>query len=845
MAARTFETQAVIKLIDQLSGPMSSLAKSMAGIQKTMAGDAARAQEEMARKSETTFSRMKKAAKEAFSGMSLIAGVEAGHMIREMATVGYEMDKVMTRWQALGRYSAEQRADMQKFADVGNPYVGKTPGEAGEAVASAMQAGIHDPEKQKTFAENARGYASAAKIGIGEAVTELADHIMMIADVKRPDGTRSTFEEMSPETMKEAELRAAGRMEIFARNSNQTSGQVYNLMRTAGPAATSMGVSFEDLEVMGAQLATAGIKDAEAGTAIKTLLSRSAVPTAAGRAAVTELGMKMSDYQHFNPDRVADVDLDKMFEMRVGKLSDATKKRINAIADKFRQDQNPDDYQRDMSDALHDGGSKSMKNRVAANNLARDSLVPFMGTMDIAKFVGDLMAKVGRDGAIGVLTELYGKNQAGRLVNIDPKAADEKSGIRDRIRADGDPVAYEAKIITDLQNSYSGAIDGATHAFKGSLDQLYLVLEPTIVKLAHAATTVAEAIGDMSSPFKLATDAALALAAGFAAVKTAMITRDIVKAVTGHSDGKSVPADADITVPKSVVAPEPAVATKTLAQIQAEADKAALATKPQFGPLTEAQAASQASTAEKAASLAIPSPDKPQFGPYTSEQLAQQAGLSVRDWERQQIAAERAAEEAKAAAAKAPAVPAKPPVPAGEAVPVKAPTVDAPAPGVLARLTRVLGPVFEFLEKSNNFSIGFGAAFDPELKAKIDAIHEKYRDAERGAVKPAEPDKSGHPRPVDPLMPSKPTAAEVGTFLVPPAGATPRATAAAPAAPPPIQEFHVQGDADVRQQIDIHLTGLEGFAGEVQRRIESKFQINLGTGMTGGQGLQPVPRPTP
>lgn len=86
--------------------------------------------------------------------------------------------------------------------------------------------------------------------------------------------------------------------DVLARTStsaNTTVEQMFEAIRTGGPVAHSAGASVETFSGLVGQMAGAGIKGAEAGTALRNIFLRLQAPAAAGRRALRRLGITTTD----------------------------------------------------------------------------------------------------------------------------------------------------------------------------------------------------------------------------------------------------------------------------------------------------------------------------------------------------------------------------------------------------------------------------------------------------------------------------------------------------------------------------------------------------------------------
>jgi hypothetical protein len=841
--ARSFETQAVIKLVDQLSGPMSQLAKSMQGIQKTMAGDADRAAKEMEDATRSRFGKMRDIAKEAFAAMTVTAGAAAVHMVREIATVGFEIDRTMSKYQALGHHTPEETDGLRRVNDVNNVKVGPHASDAANATWAAQSSGVRDPEKQQALMDAARLYALDSGESLEQSMREVIDHFGMQKELKGPNGENLTVEQADPKQIHDKSMEMVGRLAMIAQVSGQTFDQVYQAFKTAGPAMNSVGMKVEDAAVLISGLSQSGIKGVEAGTAIKSTLAHAIVTTGPERFAMKEAGVNINDFIETHPEVLETKNLMKALHTSVGTLGKVTEARIAKVVANFKATGDTDQYLLDLTNTLVASGDKSMKDRKVAGNLAQKTIAGLVGKVDFLGLVEDIMKKAPPGHAVALLDAVFGGKMGGRLAAFDTQQAEGPGGFRDQYHAFGDPRLYANHALEEWDRSPAAAKDRLTHAETGMYDQLFVAGRDELTKAMNFATGVLQGLAGLSDASRKWIDAALISAAGLTAVGTALTLAKAGLNVWMPKKGKGEPKATELTPAEAVASPPEAV-------VAPEAPK----------PIETPPAPAEATPPPEAASTPIgeppvapPAPGRPSLAERMKDMpLDADADLDH---------------------------------PIGKA-PVKAPaevaTVAAEAEKdaaiVASRLSRIIGPLAKVLapvgKALNPLLLGYsayeqgkadiadgkrlydrivkggqadefnlddrstwGAPRGTDIHASAKSIRDQmgWKQARDAALAAQQ---AGHDE-ADPSVVDaygnviEPT--RTPAFINPPQGVT------QPAEKPVPQEVRVTGDADIRQTLDIKLTGMDAMAGEVRRQLQTEMKVNLGSSLSGPQGVTRAP----
>lgn len=126
--------------------------------------------------------------------------------------------------------------------------------------------------------------ATAAQLDLAEA-TDIASDILGNQGLMTEDAAQLT-------------LNLARVNDVLAQTSstaNTDVRQLFEAFRTGGPAAHAAGASIETFSALAGTLAGAGIKGAEAGTALRTMFLRLVNPAREGRRAIRTLGLDIED----------------------------------------------------------------------------------------------------------------------------------------------------------------------------------------------------------------------------------------------------------------------------------------------------------------------------------------------------------------------------------------------------------------------------------------------------------------------------------------------------------------------------------------------------------------------
>ena len=792
--------------------------------QQRAASQVERAQAGMASGSERHFGRMADAAKNAagimgtaLAGITVATGKAAAHD-------AYTLDVAMTRLKALaGNVTPDQADRLQKQAE-GSPFIG-APAEVAAGYTAAVQSGITSPDAMIASVEAAKAFQIAAGRstgelpGLAEAEKMILEHAQMLGDITDEMGRRITPKQATPGQLTRAELSAAGRLETFAQAGGGDSNKAYEFNKFAAPSALAARVPVADLLKMGAQLGRNGIQGSLAGVAMRSITGSLLAPTAKARTQFRELGIDYSKFVDVDASRMDDAKIANAMELRAGPLNARTRSRLAADLDAFKRTHDLTTYQDSAARDLQASGSRNMRNPVSAQTLARDASTGFVTKLDVE---GMLAALKAAGASIGAYNQIFGSRQGGNAALIDPAAIAAPDGIRSIIRQ-REPEAMGAAIIEEQRRSYSATMDAGGNAVTGTLTSLFEPWKAPIADVTRQFIGLSAAIRGLSDPQKAAIGGA---GLGVALSGGVLSLRWLLGLVNGKPSGMPRPGEVPPAMETGAAVAKPTAAETIRANAEAE---------------WRAVTGEKAITSGTSAGRAMP-----------VTQTTEEAGTAIG----------RVAGKVM-----------------GETFIER--FAGSGAARMLAAAARGLGVLNPIVDVGTAGYMGYEAGTDPRYKdtAWLNAENERRAKAGVAQFAPLEP--------VDgiPLPPGAPTVREqeqanrvatvaklasdakqaatlaataateqesgnagaggstvrmpvLGEFLVPPAGKSGQVLAVPAAAPPPVR---VEGEAEVRQMIDVRLTGSDVFADAISRRIENRVTVNLGSGMTGGQGLQPQP----
>lgn len=271
----TFETAAVISLIDHLSGPLASLAGKVAAQNSKFAQSAA-AMENVGK--HMTY---------ALTTPMALAAVAMTHTAKKFSENENTIEGILKSRARMMKGSAEEAEkwiarEKNSIRELGEIEYKKANGllrmsEYQATVAQAIKAG-HDAEAAAAVARNANHLALVGRYDQHEA----ADHLLNVSQAfgfssNKLDGkgglTPITFKEANDQLARYADL-----MTTMATNANMTVTQAAEAFKLSAPLAHVAGMNPEFLGTMIEAMAEKGIKGSEAGVNLRSYIGALLAP---------------------------------------------------------------------------------------------------------------------------------------------------------------------------------------------------------------------------------------------------------------------------------------------------------------------------------------------------------------------------------------------------------------------------------------------------------------------------------------------------------------------------------------------------------------------------------------
>ena len=546
---QTFETAAIVSLIDHLSGPLSGLS-----------GKVRDQSEGMMTRHQRIMQNMKVASVEAFKGIGIAAGVAAEHTVREMTRVGLETDRIMTKIVAFTHMDAAGRRAYERIANVDAAGYRGGPEEATKAELAGVRGGIGtDPDKIKTLMKWANVYGAESDRPLAEATSEILDHLQMAKELRNDKGQPITAAQATPAQLDSSLKEVIGRLAIIAQNSNQSMSQVYQMMKLAGPIANATHMDWKDLGVTASFLGQAGVKGEELGNTIKSGIARVLAPTNKARAALLEHGLKSDDFFQFDRDSMQPKNVLDAINSRTGNTNAATQAAVTSAINAFKGGGTGEALQNAITKALVGSGSKSFANRAAASNFSSDLLAGFVKQADFPGIVKALQ------GIPGALNEVFGKLQGGRLAAMTKDELAQWEDRRKAIEGAGEPKQMAEHANDIVTGSFSASWDRLVGRFEGMAVQLFNPWKEALSGAMDSVSGFLNAIAGGSEGARKLEGAAVAGAAALMVLATAAKAKSVLDAITGGGGGVAAAKAAGELVGGAVGAAGAATAAGTAA----------------------------------------------------------------------------------------------------------------------------------------------------------------------------------------------------------------------------------------------------------------------------------------
>jgi hypothetical protein len=337
---QTFQTAAVVGLIDNMSGPLKALSKQASELAKAFTGMGGGPAKRTDQQMSAAVAALKSANAEAKTHLSLmdrianvkarpgamVAGIAGGAIankmkneLRQQMPTEKNVLETSSRLTDFTKVSPEDAADIRRQSRIeGVKVVGGQEGYMKEALGAAKM--NMPPDLLNIAATRGQQFGDFMKMHAGEGIEKLintAEYFDMFKNRRHERGTPASIHDenmkygMTAEQSKadiDMRMKAAGAQYLKISNAMPGSEQsLFDAMKRAMPISQSLNVPLGDTVAMMSMLATAGLEGSLQGTLTRAVLTRGAAPSLVSQAAVTAAGadprqfMKM-DQTAMDPD---------------------------------------------------------------------------------------------------------------------------------------------------------------------------------------------------------------------------------------------------------------------------------------------------------------------------------------------------------------------------------------------------------------------------------------------------------------------------------------------------------------------------------------------------------------
>lgn len=247
-------------------------------------------------------------------------------------------------------------------------------------------------------------------------------------------------------------------MAAASSNANTNVEMMGETFKYAAPLAGALGYNMEDTAVAIGLMANAGIKGSQAGTSLRSILTRLAKPTKQSGAAMDALGISLTDAQG------------KMLP-----FSDIMDQMRTSFAGLTEEEQ--------ASYAAMLGGQEAMSGLLAIVNAAPEDYEKLTEAVNNSEGAAKRMADTMQDNLAGDIEELGGAFDT-LAIEISEKF---NGSLRDGVQAITDFVSGETSM-TDMLARLGDAVSQAITALKGYLPQMAQMGQELLVNLVNGLT---------------------------------------------------------------------------------------------------------------------------------------------------------------------------------------------------------------------------------------------------------------------------------------------------------------------------------------------------------------------
>lgn len=423
-----------------------------------------------------------------------------GNLIKSVVDTGKAFDTSMSKVKAISGATAEDMDKLSEKAEQMGATTKFTATEAADAMGYMAMAGWKTDDMLGGI-DGVMNLAAASG-------AELATTSDIVTD------SLTAFGKSAEDAGRLADIMAAA-----AANSNTNVEMMGETFKYAAPLAGAMGYSMEDMAVATGLMANSGIKATQAGTSLRSLLTRMSAQPKEAAAAMEQLGISLDD-GHGNMKSLMQI----MEELRgsFGNLKmsqgDFTAQMNKLDAALESGELSEDDYNEAQEELITRayGAEGAMKAQYAAMLAGKNGLSGFLAIVNSSEEDFDKLTEsiYNSEGAAEEMARIMNDNLEGSLTLLSSAADGFKKAIYDKISAplnglvkqitanimpaltgiiDGTPGAAD-KLSDGISNLFSNALKSASKLLPRAVDALGAVLGAlgdAIVRQAPEATDAA------------------------------------------------------------------------------------------------------------------------------------------------------------------------------------------------------------------------------------------------------------------------------------------------------------------------------------------------------------------
>lgn len=566
--ATQFETQAIIRLIDEVSGPLRKLSGSISDYNAA----AARAHRQIAAEQGALQRAMAVSANAAWDATKIKIAEVVDYSVRRMHEVGMMMEKANNNLKMFTSLSSEEVDKSLRYANTSGSWVEGGPVAFRRAQMEAYKAGIHNISDMNMTAEFGAIYARMAGQDPGHGTRELIQHMMvmgelhtfvrdMAGNILRDEHGRlmvkrdADGKEIEPTTgtvgskdLEDSLRLTLGRMAMLTKNvTGWTMEDTFNYFKNFGPTARAQHVEWNQAAALAATLAEKGFSGEVAGNAMASAYGRLTSPKGPGRQAIAAAGLNWATYATIDPSALTASGFIEGIKIRIGKehFTKENEADVHRIVAEYQRNMvaagaNTDpearrsieaEYTKELRVALTDLLIKTGDKRLSDSAKAGTFVNTFMANAVQDINMMSLLAEAKkRSLGIGFYNAIFGLDRGKQVMAISLEKLME---MEERFRKMS-PEKRVGEIQKELNSSYEKAIA----EMKGSLDGMFIAvfepLKPALAEMARWVTSAANAITNASSGVRAAIGGGLEVGKYAIGLYALVKARDFLKALVGR-----------------------------------------------------------------------------------------------------------------------------------------------------------------------------------------------------------------------------------------------------------------------------------------------------------------------